>query len=67
MPNLLILYIILCLLVGFLGRKSRLGMIRTLLLAFFLTPLVGFIYLLLFAAIDPPRQAAPPDDCSNGH
>jgi hypothetical protein len=52
MPNALFIYVVLCLVVGYLGRKSRLGMVRSLLLSLLLTPLIIFIYLLLFATID---------------
>jgi RsiW-degrading membrane proteinase PrsW (M82 family) len=52
MPIAFIIYLVLCLLVAFIARKSKLGSLRTLLVAFLLTPLVAFIYVLLFAAID---------------
>lgn len=52
MNNFLVLYVVLCLIVGLLGRKTRLGALRSALLSFLLTPLVIFIYLLLFAAVD---------------
>jgi hypothetical protein len=47
-----LIYVVLCLLVAFIGRRSRLGWLRTLVVSFLLTPLVAFIYVLLFAAID---------------
>lgn len=50
MSNALVIYLVLCLIVGFLGRRTRLGMTRSTLLSFLLTPLIMFIYLLLFAA-----------------
>jgi RsiW-degrading membrane proteinase PrsW (M82 family) len=52
MPIAFFIYLVLCLLVAFIARKSKLGSLRTLLVAFLLTPLVAFIYVLLFAAID---------------
>ena len=52
MPIAFLIYLVLCVLVAFVARRSRLGSLRTLLLAFLLTPLVAFIYVLLFAAID---------------
>ncbi|MEC4720703.1 hypothetical protein RY831_16185 [Noviherbaspirillum sp. CPCC 100848] len=52
MSNALVIYIVLCLVVGFLGRKSRLGMMRSILMSFLLTPLIMFVYLLLFASMD---------------
>lgn len=51
MSNALVIYVALSLMVAYLGRKSKLGFIRTLLLSFLLTPLVMLIYLLLFASI----------------
>lgn len=57
MSNALVIYIVLCLVVGYLGRKSKLGMMRSLLMSVLLTPLVMFIYLLLFASIEnEPRS-----------
>ncbi|HVK93759.1 MAG TPA: hypothetical protein VM571_03425 [Noviherbaspirillum sp.] len=64
MSNALIIYVVLSLVVGYLGRKSRLGMMRSLLLSFLLTPLIIFIYLLLFASLDNERKSA--DDQSRG-
>jgi hypothetical protein len=52
MPNALIIYSALCLMVAYMGRKSKLGILRTLLLSFLLTPLLMLIYLLLFAVIE---------------
>lgn len=52
MSNALTIYLVLCLVVGYLGRKSKLGMMRSLLMSVLLTPLVMFIYLLLFASIE---------------
>ncbi|WP_202758402.1 hypothetical protein [Delftia acidovorans] len=51
MSNAFLIYLILCLIVSFIGRRTRLGWMRTLVLAFMLTPLVAFIYLLLFASL----------------
>ncbi|WP_050478875.1 hypothetical protein [Herbaspirillum rhizosphaerae] len=52
MPIAFLIYVVLCLLVAFIARRSKLGSLRTLVLAFLLTPLVAFIYILLFAALD---------------
>ncbi len=52
MPIAFFIYLVLCLLVAFIARKSKLGSLRTLLVAFLLTPLVAFIYVLLFSAIE---------------
>lgn len=51
MSNAFLIYLILCLVVSFLGRRTRLGWVRTLVVAVMLTPLVAFIYLLLFASL----------------
>jgi len=56
MSNVLLIYLVLCLVVGYFGRKSRLGMMRSLLLSFLLTPFIIFIYLLLFASLDEERR-----------
>jgi hypothetical protein len=61
MSNVLSIYVVLCLVVGFLGRKSQLGVVRTLLLAFLLTPLIAFIYLLLFASIKDEAKSSAYD------
>lgn len=62
MSNALIIYVVLCLVVGYLGRRTKLGMTRSILLSFLLTPLIIFIYLLLFASIEgqPKADLAPP-------
>ena len=57
MSNALVIYVVLCLMVAFLGRHARLGFMRSLLLAFLLTPLIMMIYLLLFAAIEPHSKS----------
>lgn len=57
MLNALLIYAALCLMVGYLGRKTRLGMTRSLLLAFLLTPVVVLIYLLLFASLEHERKS----------
>lgn len=56
MPVAFMIYVVLCLLVAFLGRRSKLGALRTMLLAFLLTPLVAFVYLLLFASLDDKSE-----------
>ena len=57
MPIAFLIYVVLCLLVAFIARKSKLGSLRTLVVAFLLTPLVAFIYVLLFASIDDKSKA----------
>jgi len=52
MPNVLFIYAVLCFMVAYMGRKTKLGMLRTLLLSFLLTPPIVLIYLLLFAALE---------------
>lgn len=60
MSNALIIYVVLCLVVGFLGRHTRLGALRSILLSFLLTPLVILIYLLLFASMDKSQSDIVP-------
>jgi len=57
MPNVLLIYIVLCFVVGYLGHKSRLGVLRSVLLSFLLTPFIIFIYLLLFASLDEEKKS----------
>lgn len=57
MPNALILYVILSLVVAYLGRRTRLGAVRSFMLSLLLTPLMVFIYLLLFATVDGEAAA----------
>lgn len=57
MPNVLLIYVVLCLVVAILGRKTRLGALRTLMLSLLLTPFVTFVYLLLFATIESEDRA----------
>lgn len=52
MSNALIIYTALCLMVAYLGRKTKMGFVRSLLLSFLLTPIIILIYLLLFASIE---------------
>lgn len=52
MPNALLIYATLCVMVGYLGRKTRLGFVRSLLLSVLLTPLIILVYLLLFASLE---------------
>jgi hypothetical protein len=64
MSNAFVIYVVLCLVVGYLGRRTRLGATRATLLSFLLTPLVIFVYLLLFASLDAEakRELAPPPE-----
>jgi len=62
MSNALLIYVVLCLMVAFVGRNARLGFMRSLLLSFLLTPLIMMIYLLLFAAIEPHRKSDSDSD-----
>ena len=47
-PLLVLTYIVFCLLVGFVGRRTRVGYWGTAFVAFLLTPLLTFIVLILF-------------------
>lgn len=64
MPITLFIYLALCLMVGFLSRKSRVGFVRSALLSFLLTPTVFLIYLLLFASLDTNGDTAVHDRTS---
>ena len=48
-------YIALCLLVGVLGRTTRVGYWGTVLVSFFVTPLATFLFLFFFAPRPLPR------------
>lgn len=47
-PLLVLFYIVLCLLVAVLGRRTRVGYWGTAIIAFILTPLITFVLLILF-------------------
>lgn len=64
MPITLLIYLSLCLMVGFLSRKSRVGFVCAALLSFLLTPTVFLIYLLLFASLDTNGDVAAHDRAS---
>lgn len=57
MTNALFLYVVLCLVVAYLGRKTRLGAMRSLLMSLLLTPLIMFVYLLLFASLEAEAKS----------
>ena len=56
MLPLAIWYLSLCLMIGILGRRTRLGFFRSLLFSIIVTPVVIMLYLLLFAAVDAEAQ-----------
>lgn len=51
-----IAYLSLCLMIGILGRRTRLGFFRSFLFSIIVTPVVIMLYLLLFAAVDAEAQ-----------
>lgn len=64
MASPIIAYLFLCLLIGLLGRRSRLGFFRSVLFSIMLTPFVVMLYLLLFAAVeaeDRPKKGGGAD------
>ena len=56
LPLAAIWYLSLCLMIGILGRRTRLGFFRSLLFSIIVTPVVIMLYLLLFAAVDAEAQ-----------
>ncbi|ATB42412.1 hypothetical protein CYFUS_007890 [Cystobacter fuscus] len=57
MPLVAIIYVLLCLLVGVLGRERRsMGLWGWFFFSLLLTPLVGAITLLLLGPVAPPPQ-----------
>ncbi len=55
-PLTVIFYLCLCIMIGILGRRTRLGFFRSLLFSIIVTPVVIMLYLLLFAAVDAEAQ-----------
>ena len=55
-PLTAIFYLCLCIMIGILGRRTRLGFFRSLLFSIIVTPVVIMLYLLLFAAVDAEAQ-----------
>jgi hypothetical protein len=53
----LFVYLLLCLMVGLLGRHRSVGFVGFSLIAFFLTPFVAIIILLLAIERRPPQRA----------
>lgn len=47
----LVVYLSLCIMVAFLGRKTKLGFFRGFLFSFMLTPLAMMLYLLIFTTL----------------
>ena len=56
LPLAAIWYLSLCLMLGILGRRTRLRFFRSFLFSIIVTPLVILLYLLLFAAVDAEAQ-----------
>ncbi len=55
-PLVAIFYLCLCIMIGILGRRTRLGFSRSFLFSIIVTPVVISLYLLLFAAVDAQAQ-----------
>ncbi len=55
-PLTVIFYLCLCIMIGILGRRTRLGFFRSFLFSIIVTPVVIMLYLLLFAAVDAEAQ-----------
>ena len=56
LPLAAIWYLSLCLMIGILGRRTRLRFFRSFLFSIIVTPVVIMLYLLLFAAVDAEAQ-----------
>jgi len=50
------IYVVLCLMVAYMGRRTRVGFYRTLLFSLMLTPMIVMVYLLIFEAADSERR-----------
>jgi hypothetical protein len=49
-------YLILCIMVAYLGRRTRLGFFRALLFSIMLTPFLIMLYLLILITIDAEQE-----------
>ena len=56
-PMSIVSYLVLCLMVAILGRRTRLGFYRSLLFSIMVTPIVIMLYLLLFATVEAETRA----------
>ena len=56
MPYALTLYFVLCFLVAYYGKRTKLGFIGMLCASIFFTPMICFVILLLLSAIPPVFQ-----------
>ena len=56
-PLSVVAYLALCLMMGILGRRTRLGFFRSFLFSIMVTPLVILLYLLLFATVEAEARA----------
>ena len=56
LPLAAIWYLSLCLMIGILGRRTRLGFFRGFLYSIIVTPVVIMLYLLLFATMNAEAQ-----------
>lgn len=51
----LVIYFVLCLMVAYMGRRTRVGFYRSLLFSIIMTPMVMMVYLLIFESVEPRR------------
>lgn len=56
-PLSIVSYLVLCVMVAILGRRTRLGFYRSLLFSIMVTPVVIMLYLLVFATVDAEARA----------
>lgn len=65
-PIVVVSYLALCIMVGFLGKSSRLGFFRSFLFSLVLTPIFMTLFLLILTTVDYGRRndkpAQPPQD-----
>ena len=50
------IYVVLCLMVAYMGRRTRVGFYRTLLFSLMLTPMIVMVYLLIFETVETERR-----------
>lgn len=54
-PVIIFAYLVLCLMVALLGRKTKLGFFRSLLFSIMLTPFLITLYLLIFSTLETEK------------
>jgi hypothetical protein len=57
MPLLSILYLFLCVVVGFLGRKTALGFWINLIISIFFTPIIALVYVIIAQSASSKKKS----------